>query len=141
LQKRGAPRDGRPATPADYVIVLAVKKLLVIFLLMVLPLQYSWAAAAVYCQHEKGESAHFGHHNHEHLTQADEPDAEPDAPNKSQKTDGDCEYCHLFFHASLLPAMPEVATLDGPAPPPPLRLTYSSHIPDGPNLPDWPLAA
>ena len=33
------------------------------FLLIVLPLQISWAVAATYCQHETGSTQHFGHHD------------------------------------------------------------------------------
>ena len=36
------------------------------FLLIVLPLQISWAVAATYCQHETGSTQHFGHHDHKH---------------------------------------------------------------------------
>lgn len=50
-------------------------RLFAAFLLVLLPLQFSWAAVAVYCGHESGHEsghetgpaqAHFGHHVHEH---------------------------------------------------------------------------
>lgn len=38
-----------------------------ILLLVLLPIQFSWAAAAAYCEHESGARAdHFGHHEHDH---------------------------------------------------------------------------
>ena len=44
-----------------------MKKFLAIFLLVLLPLQFSWAAVAGYCQHEAGVTAnHPGHHTHDH---------------------------------------------------------------------------
>ncbi|NCV41106.1 MAG: hypothetical protein EBW11_11190 [Betaproteobacteria bacterium] len=40
-----------------------MRKFLAIFLLVLLPLQFSWAAVAGYCQHEAGVTAnHPGHH-------------------------------------------------------------------------------
>jgi hypothetical protein len=69
-----------------------VKKLLFIFLLMVLPLQYSWAAAAVYCQHEQEHSTHFGHHSHQHQAEAKSDDESDDG--SSLKVHADCVTCH-----------------------------------------------
>ena len=44
-----------------------MRKWLAIVLLVFLPLQFSWAAVASYCQHETGAAAkHFGHHAHQH---------------------------------------------------------------------------
>jgi hypothetical protein len=43
-----------------------MRRWLSIFLLIVLPLQISWAVAATYCQHETGSTKHFGHHDHKH---------------------------------------------------------------------------
>lgn len=117
-----------------------MKKFLLILLLTILPLQYTWAAAAVYCKHEQSSSTHFGHHSHQHKTQVDEPD-EPDEAKKSKELHGDCEYCHLFSHTYLLH---QVSDFDLPAKPEraqALRLTFSSHIPDLPKRPDWVLVA
>jgi hypothetical protein len=44
-----------------------VRKAIAIFLLVLLPLQWGWAMAASYCEHEAaGHGAHFGHHEHSH---------------------------------------------------------------------------
>ena len=112
----------------------AVKKLLLIFLLVCLPFQFSWAAAAAYCQHE-GEmnTQHFGHHAHQHKTQADLPD---DA-GKTAKVHTDCGYCHLSSHASFLTAVPEIVLPTGFAFSESPAQIYSSHIPDGLHRPDW----
>jgi hypothetical protein len=76
-------------------------------LLVLLPLQLSWAAAASYCQHESGPGtvAHFGHHEHEHepphadgAPAGDHAVAEAshDGPDtKLPLVDHDCAYCHL----------------------------------------------
>jgi hypothetical protein len=51
---------------------LSVRRFLAIVLLALLPLQFSWAAVASYCEHEtQGQHAeHFGHHDHDHAHQA-----------------------------------------------------------------------
>jgi hypothetical protein len=114
-----------------------VKKFLLILLLTILPLQYSWAAAAVYCKHEQGSSTHFGHHSHQHKAQVDEPDGE----KKSKEFHGDCEYCHMFSHAYLLQHVADFNLPPKPERTQTLRLTFSSHIPDSPKRPDWVLVA
>jgi hypothetical protein len=40
-----------------------MRRYLIIFLLLLLPFQFSWAAVASYCQHETESSTqHIGHH-------------------------------------------------------------------------------
>lgn len=59
-----------------------------LLLMLLLPLQFSFAAAAAYCVDEKPEvAAHFGHHDHADadLTAADDADA----------GQADCGVCHL----------------------------------------------
>jgi hypothetical protein len=72
-----------------------VKKLLLIFLLAVLPLQYAWAAAAVYCQHEQEQehSMHVGHHSHQHDEVQVDADDKP-GDTASLEVDTDCVTCH-----------------------------------------------
>lgn len=69
-----------------------MKRLLLIFLLTMLPLQISWAAVTGYCQHEEGKAAqHFGHHEHKHQATADDTQK-----SKSLLTiDTDCGFCQL----------------------------------------------
>ena len=42
-----------------------MKNILVLLLMLLLPLQASWSAAAVFCQHESKTSWHWGHHQDE----------------------------------------------------------------------------
>ena len=78
---------------------------LLIFLVVLLPMQLSWAAVASYCQHESnGATAqHIGHHDHDH-----EGDAGP-ADSSNGKTTGssgavdlDCGTCHAGGCAVML---------------------------------------
>lgn len=75
-----------------------LRRLVLILMLALLPVQWTWAAAASVCQHEEivltdEAHAHFGHHEHQH------EGAPADAG-----TDSDCPSCH--FAAPVLP-MPQ----------------------------------
>lgn len=81
-----------------------MRKWLAILLLVFVPLQLSWAAAASYCQHETGTSAkHFGHHDHQHKT-ADGKDASSNSV-KTIGGDPDCASCHAGCLSALLGAV------------------------------------
>jgi hypothetical protein len=83
-----------------------MRRALTVFLLLILPLQLSWAAAAGYCQHEERANVvgHMGHHEHQH-SKGDDKDAheltkkagaeKKDSGEKPQCVDDDCAYCHL----------------------------------------------
>lgn len=129
-----------------------MRKLFLILLLAILPLQYAWSAAAAYCAHEQGKSQHFGHHAHQHNAQAEtahDDDADNNdvdgngdgQPAGKAKVHADCAVCHHAVQASLLAAMAPPPTAAGAAYPPPSDPRFSSHIADGPKKPDWHPAA
>jgi hypothetical protein len=67
-----------------------------ILMLTLLPLQFSWAAVAVYCGHETSQhTEHLGHHEHRH---ADQAKSDQDSSSADQKApagfDFDCGHCH-----------------------------------------------
>jgi hypothetical protein len=74
-----------------------MRRWLSIFLLIVLPLQISWAVAATYCQHETGSTKHFGHHDHKHQAE----DGEKLAKGSVSDVDNDCAVCHAGCVAAL----------------------------------------
>lgn len=90
-----------------------MRRWLTLVLLVLLPIQFTWAAAAPYCQHEKAaDSFHVGHHTHEHvpspagaLQGGDTPDPSG-VPDGMLTVDTDCGYCQLSI-AKTLP-MPRV---------------------------------
>jgi hypothetical protein len=114
-----------------------VKKLLLILLLIALPYQFAWAAAAAYCDHEKPHPVHFGHHVHHHQAQEEKSDKN----NKLPKFDSDCGYCHLSCHATPLPALPSVNIPNAVAPPDLPSPSYYSYYPEGLQRPDQALVA
>lgn len=73
-----------------------MRRLLLIVLMCVLPLQWSWAAAASICEHEEELAAaavHLGHHAHEHQAPAAQPDSEA-LDGKMLGDHPDCQSCH-----------------------------------------------
>ena len=109
-----------------------MKRLLLVLTLLMLPLQFTWAAVNVYCQHETGAAAqHYGHHDHKHTQPAGKDDGTPG------KVHTDCGDCHLAHSCAAVPAVSMPAFVcDGMAvdlqPVIPL-----SDFPDGPERPKW----
>jgi hypothetical protein len=116
----------------------------VALMLVLLPLQFSWAAVASYCQHERSTSTtivqHVGHHEHQH--KADGATGKSVVVEKNlDKFDPDCSSCHglglgaLFLPDAKLPVFrgnemnaPALSALAGVSPIPPDR-------------PQWPFLA
>lgn len=107
-------------------------------LLIVVPFQWVWGAAAPYCAHESGTSAkgHFGHHEHKHQTESESVAAGGGADDSKSAFHTDCEACHLGSSAfvpvvfQVVAALPPDGTAMHPSP------DYDSHIPDSPLRPD-----
>lgn len=72
-----------------------MRRLLLVFLAILLPIQFAWAGAAAYCAHEENSTtaatrAHIGHHVHEHAS------SHADKAKPGQKLpDADCTACHF----------------------------------------------
>ena len=68
-----------------------VRRLLIMFLFVLLPLQSVWATAAAYCEHRSdAHQEHFGHHDgHHHATAGDAP-----SDSASAGADADASHCH-----------------------------------------------
>ena len=112
---------------------VSVRRFILSLLLVILPLQFSWAAEAAYCAHETGAAAnHFGHHDHRHTS----GDASKDKVTKaSGLLDADCDMCH-FGCGVLVTDVLTVADVDAQ----PVRFAepveHDSHIPQLPERPD-----
>ena len=85
---RGSKTGGR--LPSFLIPSAPMRRWLAVFLLVFLPLQFTWSVAAAYCQHESGNVQHFGHHEHKHAGDAGAKDAKK-APSG---IDEDCAFCH-----------------------------------------------
>ncbi|MFZ5520671.1 MAG: cation efflux protein, CzcI family [Pseudomonadota bacterium] len=73
-----------------------MRRWLTLLLVLVLPIQFTWAVAAPYCQHEKAASVrHFGHHAHDHEATASTAEQKAGKPAGLAYVDHDCGFCHL----------------------------------------------
>jgi hypothetical protein len=118
-----------------------MRRRLILVLLVLLPFQFAWSAAAAYCGHETDPSAnHFGHHVHVHKAASGSTDTAKHAAGVAAP-DLDCPVCHLGA-----PALPAEVALIGAS-------TASTHISapevpaprstiaEAPERPNWLLAA
>jgi hypothetical protein len=121
-----------------------VRRILAILVLVMLPLQFSWGAVAVYCEHETQGAGHFGHHEHQHnaVTETD-PHADPasDTGATGDKAPGavdlDCGHCHGQCSITLaLPAEPPGALSTAP-PGASASEAGGAHAPARPERPQW----
>jgi hypothetical protein len=147
---------------------LSVRRFLAIVLLALLPLQFSWAALASYCEHETQGAGHFGHHAHAHAHAHDHApahqasarsDAGPAAdlaadasptPDETGSADGDkapgamdldCGHCHGTCSAMLTLPLGLPDALSTALPSATLDETGGAHAPTRPERPQWlPLA-
>ena len=118
-----------------------MKRLLIILMLIVVPLQLSWAAAAAYCEHEsKPKTVHFGHHEHQHIASAEE--IKSDASKSAATVDGDCTSCHLGSIAILTLPSPDMILdiVSAPSITAGTPLLASSRL-SRPERPKWAVAA
>jgi hypothetical protein len=133
-----------------------MRRLLAMCLLAMLPLQFSWAAVAAYCGHERQASfGHFGHHDHAHHAGASS-DAGPaadlgaDASSAPDETGGDkapgamdldCGHCQSTCSMMLTWPLGLPGALSAALPSATLDETGGAHAPTRPERPQWlPLA-
>ena len=117
-----------------------MRKWLAIVLLVLMPLQLSWAAVAAYCQHEVSSGPkHFGHHEHQHQA-ADGKDS-TSKPAQPNFVDADCAVCHAGC-ATALTAQAVLPVAPGQVPD---TADYQAHLAPPPlerlDRPQWSLLA
>lgn len=76
------------------------RRFVLVFMMCLLPLQWSWAAAASVCEHESGGKAHFGHHEHQH---ADDTGSDAGSHSGPAAEHPDCQVCHGVGAACVAP--------------------------------------
>ncbi|WP_034294243.1 cation efflux protein, CzcI family [Herbaspirillum sp. RV1423] len=118
-----------------------MRRFFLVILLLLLPLQLSWAAMASYCQNEAIQTrAHFGHH--EHTTTPKSVSTKEKVSKGAADNDVECGFCHLSCAKSVCTYPQLKASVDfNPAVYPFIHSSFSSHIAEGPEKPNWHLAA
>jgi cytochrome c553 len=137
-----------PECPPQAVDILfaSMRRWLLIFLLVLLPFQFSWASASAYCQHERDtQPEHWGHHESE--TRGTDRSHSGEGAQKNSSTQpnavvGECAVCHAGYaqhaDASVAPVLAAVHVTQALRAMPAER--FASHISDVPLRPDWSLA-
>lgn len=88
----------------DRCYIFGVRRLIAICLLMLLPLQMSWAAVVSYCMHEADPQAqHLGHHGHGGAVDVAAVGAD-DIPANNAPSVLDADGCHSHGFCLGLPA-------------------------------------
>ena len=114
-----------------------MRRLVLLFLMLVLPLQWSWAAVASVCRHETGSAAqHLGHQVHEHAAVFVDTTTVTDGVDVW--FDADCCSCHGLSLAALISVPAAHPVCNGS-----VLLGYSAHskpdhVPDQPQRPPLP---
>ena len=92
-----------------------MRRLIAIFLLVLLPFQAVWAAMEPYCLHENAQSQshRFGHHEHQHHADTDVAQHDDDTKNTGKASAMLDHDHHCWSGASLLSA---AVPLPGPLP-------------------------
>jgi hypothetical protein len=117
----------------------AVRRLLFIVLLALLPLQFSWAAVGAYCGHAgEAPAGHPGSFcQHEHPQHGDNV-AVPDGDEAPAGAELDCGHCH--GHCSVMPmscaGLPPAVSVVVPGAL--LEKAGAPHAPSRPERPQWP---
>src|SRR6218665_2261744 len=115
-----------------------MRRLLNILLLLILPLQFCYAVAATYCQHEDGRNAgHFGHHVHVHKDIGHADDSHKSLPKAKLLADSACLSCHLAKPELLGKQVKMPTFLRESAAPSQAVWLYSSADPDRIERPNW----
>lgn len=72
-----------------------MRRLIVVFMLALLPFQFSWSAVAAYCMHENStdQAQHLGHHEHKHEAKSGVGQADKTSQG-TDMSDVDCSVCH-----------------------------------------------
>lgn len=90
-----------------------MRKLVALFLVVILPLSWTAAAVAAYCKHETlaAEQQHVGHHDHQHSADNGQ-DVSPD-PAQSGGSDPDCGACYAAFATAISGSvtLPRISTV------------------------------
>jgi hypothetical protein len=123
-----------------------MRRWLSIILLVLMPFQFTWGAAAAYCEHESSkETRHFGHHVHTHGEaglQAQGKKPLPGDKNTPEKPglDNDCGTCHLSGAKPVSSSIVVVAALATDAMSSLIEQMFSTRAPDHPERPNWRIA-
>lgn len=113
-------------------------------MLVLLPLQFTWAAVACYCGHEIAATplGHHDHADHSHAVQDADPDRQAGSDGTSPgSSDSDCGHCHGYSAGMFQVHGDFLVQPHASAPPAWATARAVGHVPAQPERPQWvPLA-
>lgn len=118
-----------------------MKKLLTALLLSITLIQLCWAAVGPYSEHAATLAQHAGHHQLQ-----SQADGQGNAVPAGKKTDTKdvanfCSSCEMQAGSLGYPAVTSQRFVRAESPAPAgFTISFSSHIPEHPEKPDWPAA-
>jgi hypothetical protein len=132
----------RAITSFELLHFHSMRRWLVLLLLVLLPLQFSWAAVASYCVHENGAAAdHLGHHDHvsDHQGVGVADTAATDEVDSSSTSASGADRGHCDgYSVGVLDLPTSFQPLSVTSAPPSLHDTPSAeHVPAQPQRPQW----
>ena len=114
----------------------SASKLLLLLFVLLMPLQFAWAASARYCTHETGGNvSHPGHHVHRAAAAEKASD-----DLQSNADDPDCGFCHLSCAQPLASSAPRVSLNAQSVDIPPAPVFHRYRTPEVIERPNWFLA-
>jgi hypothetical protein len=121
-----------------------MRRWLAVLLLVLLPVQFSWAAVAGFCAHSASAPAHGGHHDHAVHGHADSAASQSAVGDETASTAGapstpgtDCGHCHGHVTALAGVAAPHVTLPLRHAPPTLGAAHVAEPTPTQPERPQW----
>ncbi|WP_416221439.1 cation efflux protein, CzcI family [Rhodoferax sp.] len=113
-----------------------MRRWLLVFLLVLLPLQLTWAAVSTYCQHESMPSVqHIGHHAHKHATVTTDNDGSAGVDGVS--VENECGVCHANCSVAFQSSSKTLRLTTGPVRIHANAAMYLAHYQDLPERPQW----
>ena len=119
-----------------------MRRLIVVFMLALLPFQFSWSAVAAYCMHENStdQAQHLGHHEHKHEAKSGVGQADKTGQG-ADMSDVDCSVCHgagigALNWSSAKHRVSHDSRVDSPS-----GERLAAVTPTPPDRPQWPVLA
>lgn len=114
-----------------------MRRKIIMFLMFLLPLQFSWEAVSAYCEHEQEVAAdHVGHHAHKHQSN-DVSKSDTSDQSKPGGFDSDCGVCHASCLVALTDAMLSLQSNTTDVSFAILQSRHARFLPAKPERPKW----
>lgn len=109
-----------------------------VLLMLLVPLQLSWAAVSAYCEHEtQTASHHVGHHEHQHQADQSGHGDDSGADSKSGNFDADCGVCHASCYTAVCDGIAPLSFAGAEAVFAPILPLYLTLFSSKPTRPKW----